>query len=336
MGGDFAPANIVTGALDALRVSGNRFELIFVGTEHLVLAELRKHGLNGPGGNISIVPSQSVIDMHDPATAAVRQKKDSSIAVGIALQTVGKADAFVSAGHTGAVMSASTLILGRIEGVGRPTIGAFFPSSKGVCLVVDAGANVDCKSQHLYQFGIMGSIYAREMFGFPNPTVGLLNVGEEETKGSEIVREAHALLKASGLNFIGNVEGRDVLAGKANVVVCDGFVGNVLLKFGESVPAFLKHAIREQIEKSLLAKIVGGLFRSTLRGAMKGMDYEESGGVPVLGVNGVSIIGHGKSSPKAIRNMVLKAEEMIQKNINGSIRQSLAGSAAETTHTIAQ
>ena len=343
MGGDFAPANIVAGALAASRESVTGFETIFVGPEDIVRAELRKQGVSDSQPKISIVPSKTVIDMHDPATAAVRQKKDSSIAVGITLQTEGKADAFLSAGHTGAVMSASTLILGRIEGVARPTIGAFFPSVNGVCLLVDAGANVDCKPRHLYEFGVMGSIYAKEMFGFSNPAVGLLNIGEEETKGSEIVREAHELFatesKASGINFIGNVEGRDILAGKAQVVVCDGFVGNVLLKFGESVPAFLKTSIRKELEKSFIAKLAGGLMRNTLRGAMKGMDYEEFGGVPILGVNGISIIGHGKSTPKAIKNMVLKAEEMVQKNISGIIRASLnkpvAGTVPATSQPIA-
>lgn len=326
MGGDFAPRNIVAGALDALRETGNRFEILFVGPENPVAGVLNDLG-GGLNLRYRVIPARQVIDMHDPATAAVRQKKDSSIAVGVTLQTEGRADAFVSAGHTGAVMSASTLILGRIEGVSRPTIGAFFPSVNGVCLLLDAGGNVDCKPQNLYEFAVMGSIYAAEMFGYRNPKVGLLNIGEEDTKGADAVREAHGLLKNSSLNFVGNVEGGDILRGNAQVVVCDGFVGNVLLKFGESVPGFFKHAVKQHLKKNVFSMLSGALVKGSLRGAMKSMDYEEYGGVPVLGINGISIIGHGKSTPKAIKNMILKAEEMVQKNINGRIKQAMRGAA---------
>lgn len=322
MGGDFAPQNVVAGALDALRETNNRFELLLIGPEEL----MRKHIASTSGNNLAyhLVNATQVIDMHDGPTAALKQKKDSTIAVGMALHKDQKVHAFVSAGNTGAVMSASTLVLGRIEGVGRPTIGAFFPTEKGVCLIVDAGANVDCKARHLFEFGVMGSIYAREMLHFEKPSVGLLNIGEEETKGTDVIREAHGLLKSSKLNFIGNVEGRDLLQGKADVVVCDGFVGNVLLKFAESVPAFFKSQIRKAIGSSFYGRLAGLFVRSTLRSAMKGMDYEEHGGVPVLGVNGVSIIGHGKSTPKAIKNMILKAEEMARRNINGQIQEAIA------------
>ena len=262
--------------------------------------------------------------MHDGATASLKQKKNSSIAVGMNLHRDGHADAFVSAGHSGAVMSASTLILGRIEGIGRPTIGAFIPSEHGVTLLLDAGANVDCKPQHLFEFGIMGSIYTRQMFDIPNPRIGLLSIGEEETKGNEVVKETYKLFKESSLNFAGNVEGRDILKGEVNVVVCDGFVGNILLKFAESVPAFLKHRVKQFAGKSVFMSVAGLMMRNMMRGVLKGMDYEEYGGVPILGVNGVSIIGHGKSTPKAIKNMILKAEEMVQKNINGKIREAMA------------
>lgn len=322
MGGDFAPANVLAGGLDALRQTSNRFEVVFVGPQETItsaLADMPHDGLK-----YSIRNATQVIDMHDGATAALKQKKDSSIAVGMTMHKDGNVHAFVSAGHTGAMMSASTLILGRIEGVSRPTIGTFFPSERGVALIVDAGANVDCKPIHLLEFGIMGAIYTKEMMGIPSPAVGLLNIGEEETKGNDIVREAHALLKASKLNFIGNVEGRDILPGKANVVVCDGFVGNILLKFGESVPSFLKSRLKAAASGNAIASIMGLLMKGTLRGALKSLDYEEFGGVPVLGVNGVSIIGHGKSSPKAIKNMILRAEEMVRHDINGRIRQAIA------------
>lgn len=322
MGGDFAPANVLAGGLEALRETTNRFEIVFVGPQESITSELAK--LAHDGLTYSVQNATQIIDMHDGATAALKQKKDSSIAVGMNLHRNGDVHAFVSAGHTGAVMSASTLILGRIEGVSRPTIGTFFPSERGVALLVDAGANVDCKPLHLLEFGIMGSIYCNEMMGITSPTVGLLNIGEEDSKGNEIVREANALLKASKLNFIGNVEGRDILAGKANVVVCDGFVGNILLKFGESVPSFLKSRLKAFASRSILGSITGLLMKGTLRGALRSLDYEEFGGVPVLGVNGVSIIGHGKSTPKAIKNMILKAEEMVKHNINTRIGEAIA------------
>jgi phosphate acyltransferase len=325
MGGDFAPGNIVAGALDALRESNNRFELLLVGPDAVIKESIAKH--NGGDLRCAVVNADQVIDMDDGPTAALRKKRDSSIAVGITLQSEGKADAFISAGNTGAVMSASTLILGRISGIGRPTIGTFLPAENGQCLVVDAGANVDCKPQHLLEFGIMGSIYTREMLGIGRPTVGLLNIGEEDTKGNELVKEAFKLLKESKLNFIGNVEGKDVLKGKAHVVVCDGFVGNVVLKFGESVPGFLKGTIRQYIGQNVLRKLVGLFMRSSMRAAFKSMDYEEYGGVPVLGVNGVSIVGHGKSTPKAVKNMIYKAEEMAKKKINLRIQEALAGAA---------
>ncbi len=322
MGGDFAPGNVVAGSVDALRRDPGGFELILVGPEDRLKEELARS--NARDLPIGIAHASEVITMEDGATAALKQKKNSSIAVGLNLQKEGKADAFVSAGHTGAVMSASTLILGRIAGISRPTIGAFFPSRTGVCLLVDAGANVDCKPRHLMEFGIMGSIYTSAMFAVANPAVGLLNVGEEETKGNEVSLEAHALLKGAPVNFIGNVEGRDILNGKAHVVVCDGFVGNILLKFGESVPSFFKDRISGFVGSSPLRKLMLLPALNTLRGAMKSMDYEEYGGVPLLGVKGVSIIGHGKSTPKAITNMIIKAKEMALKNINDRIAQAMA------------
>ena len=322
MGGDFAPRHVVAGAVDALREAAGRIALILVGPEEVVRRELRTLG-GRETPSCTVVDAPDVIGMHDGATAALRQKKNSSISVGVTLHKEGKADAFVSAGHSGAVMSASTLVLGRLDGISRPTIGAFLPSERGVCLLLDAGANVDCRPQHLYEFALMGSIYAHEMFGIANPSVGLLNIGEEDTKGNEAVKEAHPLLRASRLNFIGNVEGRDILAGKADVVVCDGFTGNIILKFGESVPGFFKSRLKLAASQSPFLKIAAGLMRPLLRGAFKSMDYEEYGGVPILGVNGVSIIGHGKSTPKAIKNMILKAEETVRKNINRHIQETL-------------
>ncbi len=325
MGGDFAPANVVAGALQALRESDNRFHVILVGPDDRIRQSLST--LDHQNLSYDILHAPQVIDMHDDAMAAVKQKRDSSIAVGILAQKEGRADAFVSAGHTGAVMSASTLILGRLEGVSRPTIGTFIPTAKGVCLLLDAGANVDCKPQNLLEFAIMGSSYSQKMLRLERPTVGLLSIGEETSKGNVLTWESHKLLSESRLNFIGNVEGGDILRGKADIVVCDGFVGNVVLKFAESVLDFLKWKFRDYASNNLARKLWIGMMYGTLKKILQDFDYQEYGGVPLLGVNGISIIGHGKSTSIAIKNMIFKAEEMVLKNINQSIRESLTVTA---------
>lgn len=324
MGGDFAPRNVIDGAIEALSTAGGVHEdvtVVLVGIEDQIKRELARY----PTGSLryEIVHASDVVSMDDIPTVALKQKKNSSIAVGLTLHKEGKVDAFVSAGNTGAVMSASTLVLGRLKGVGRPTIGAFFPSERGVCLLVDAGANVDCRPQHLLEFAIMGSIYTSFMLNAPNPTVGLLSIGEESTKGDELTQETHKLLADSKLNFVGNVEGRDILKGKAQVVVCDGFVGNVVLKFAESVMGLMKSRFRDYASRSILRKLWVGLMYGTMKKMLKDFDYQEYGGVPLLGVNGVSIIGHGGSTPKAIKNMIVKAEEMVRKQVTQHIQQAL-------------
>jgi glycerol-3-phosphate acyltransferase PlsX len=324
MGGDFAPANEVAGALAALRETDNAFEIILVGKEPEIRAQLQK----GPGHRdfCTVVPASEVITMDDSPTAALKQKKDSSLAVGIRLHQEGKADAFVSAGNTGAVLSATTLILGRIKGVSRPTIGAFIPAEDGMCLVLDAGTNVDCRPRHLYEFAIMGSIYYSLVTKKERPSVALLNVGEEKGKGTEIVNEAYKLLEASTLNFIGNVEGRDILKKKADVVVCDGFVGNIVLKFGESVPGFLKSRLVRFADQGIVKKLVVGLAKGSLKSALRELDPNMEGGVPVLGTNGVSIIGHGSSTPVGIKNMILKAAEVARFELHKHIERAIAAS----------
>lgn len=321
MGGDYAPSNIVLGGIEALKESGSRFQILFVGKEKSIKEELNK--LQIENLDYQIVDAPEVIGMEDSPTAALKQKRDSSIAVGLNLVKEKMADAFISAGNTGAVMSASTIILGRIEGVSRPTIGTFFPSEKGKCLLLDAGANVDSKPQHLLEFAMMGSIFSNYILGYQNPTVGLLNIGEESTKGNETALEAYKLLKESSLNFIGNVEGRDILKGKAQIVVCDGFVGNILLKFAESILSLMKFKFKDYASKSFFKKLWVGLMYGTLKKVLKDIDYQEYGGVPLLGVNGVTIIGHGGSTPKAVKNMIYRAEEMVQKNINSHIQSKM-------------
>lgn len=323
MGGDFAPLNDVSGAIIAAEENPQSLEIILAGKEDLIKQELHKHKVALP--NIQIVNATEVVSMDDSPTESLKTKPDSSLSIGIKLVREGKADAFVSAGNTGAVMAAATLRLGRIEGVGRPTIGSLFPTDKGRTMVFDVGASVDCKAQHLVEFATMGSIYVRNIYGVENPKVALLSVGEEKSKGNGVTIEAHELLEKSQLNFSGNVEGRDILNGKVDIVVCDGYTGNVVLKFAESVLELMKNKFRTYASKGILKKIWVGMMYGTLKNViLKDFDYQEYGGVPLLGVNGVVIIGHGKSSPVAIRNMILKAEEMIRKDVNGKIKRELS------------
>lgn len=320
MGGDFAPRNVVEGTLQALEEGRGRFSVVLVGDQEQIRKEFDSLGKQNA---CPVVHASEVITMHDAPNSALKTKKDSSIAVGVGLHKKGDAHAFVSAGNTGAVLSASTLILGRVRGVGRPTIGAMIPTAHGACLLVDAGTNVDCKARHLYEFGVMGSVYVETMLGKSTPSVGLLSIGEEDTKGNEVSLDAFALLKKSTLNFAGNVEGRDILKGAVDVVVCDGFVGNILLKFGESVPGFFRARLLAYASRSVMNKLMVLAARSGLRTVMKELDYQEHGGVPLLGVNGVTIIGHGGSTAKAIKNMIFRAEEMIRHNVNSRIENAL-------------
>ncbi len=331
MGGDHAPAAVVEGALEALHESRGRFTLALVGQADRISAELsalepRFRHRPVPPGSTTIVHAPEVIDMKDTPTAALKSKRQSSIAGGLAMHREGKAHAFISAGNTGAVLSGATLILGRIPGVGRPTIGAMIPTAKDPCMMLDAGANVDCRPQHLKEFAIMGSIYVSAMLGKPRPRVGLLSIGEEDSKGNEASLEALKLLRKTDLNFAGNVEGRDLLTGEVDVVVCDGFVGNILLKFGESIPRFFKAKFRALAQGSPWTSLVGLLARNGLRRVMRELDYQEHGGVPLLGVNGVVIIGHGGSTPKAIKNMIYRAEEMITHQVNRHIQEMVTRS----------
>ncbi|MDY0083065.1 MAG: phosphate acyltransferase PlsX [Ignavibacteriaceae bacterium] len=319
MGGDYAPQNTVIGAIDALNQNKD-FQLYLVGKKEEILSVIKTNKLSFDESYIIDTPE--VIDMEDSPTSALKSKPNSSIVKGAQLVREGKAEAFVSAGNTGAVMSGATLIIGRIKGVGRPTIGAEMPNVNGICYLYDVGAGKDPKPSHLFEYAVMGSIYAREMGGIPNPTVGILSMGEEESKGNEVSTAAFKLLKESKLNFIGNVEGRDILIKNVDVVVCDGFVGNIILKFGESVPGLLKHLLKQTANAGFFDKLKVGLAKGTLKKALKSLDYQEHGGVPLLGVNGICIIGHGSSTPKAIKNMVLKAYEMYKTDLVKKIENS--------------
>ncbi|MFA6467682.1 MAG: phosphate acyltransferase PlsX [Bacteroidota bacterium] len=325
MGGDFAPENEVLGAIDCLRQCNNRFHVVLVGDEERINAVLRKN--NAAGLDYSIVHAPDVIDMHDSPVVAIKTKPNSSLVKGITMHKEGAVDGFVSPGNTGAVTAASTLILGRIPGVSRPTVAAIFPSEQGPTLIVDAGAVSDCRPQFLFEFGVMGSIYSEYMFKKKNPRVGLLNIGEEETKGNELAKESFKYIseRKDKFNFIGNIEGRDILKGHADVVVCDGFVGNVLLKFAESIPGYLKFQFKKFAVKNIFNTLMIGILRGSLKEIFKDMDYTEHGGIPLLGVNGVTIIGHGGSPPKAIKNMLFRAEEVVQYRINQHIQEKLQG-----------
>ncbi|MCK5457315.1 MAG: phosphate acyltransferase PlsX [Melioribacteraceae bacterium] len=313
MGGDFIPDNPVLGAIEALN-EDSTLDLILIGDKSKINNFLDEKNLKFD--REKIIHASEVIDMHDSPTSAIKKKKDSSIVKGAKLVRAKEADAFVSAGNTGAMMAASTLLIGRIKGFGRPTIGAQFPTNNNrVCTVYDVGASVDSKPMHLLEYAIMGTIYAQEMGRIKNPSIGLLSVGEEDTKGNSVTFETHEMLKNSKLNFIGNVEGRDILGGKTDIVICDGFVGNIVLKMGESFISFMKQRIRTYADGGFLNKVKALISKGVLKESLSDMDYQSHGGVPLLGVNGISIIGHGSSSPLAIKNMILKANEMHEKEL---------------------
>ncbi|HPI20005.1 MAG TPA: phosphate acyltransferase PlsX [Candidatus Kapabacteria bacterium] len=324
MGGDFAPANEIKGALLASEILNqhHNIEIVFVGDESKIKDELSKQ--NNSAMNYSIHHTDEIVDMHDDPTQIVKTKKNSSLYKAMELHSERKVDAFVSAGNTGAVLSTGTILLGRIKGVSRPTIGSFFPTvTKRPVLILDVGANLEPKPKYLYEFAVMGSIFSKQMLNIERPKVGLLNVGEEKEKGTELLQETNILLSESNLNFIGNVEGRDLLQGNIDVVICDGFTGNVVLKFAEGVFSFLKGKIKAMAAKSIVNKGIILLISPFLKNLFKELDYQQYGGVPLLGVDGVVIIGHGKSSPLAIQNMIIRAVEYIDKNINEKIKFAL-------------
>jgi glycerol-3-phosphate acyltransferase PlsX len=321
MGGDFAPAAVVEGSILAQNENHRDLELILVGEKEKINQELLR--LKATDLPLIVQNTSELITMKEQAVESLR-KKDSSIAVGMRLQKERKVDAFVSGGNTGAVMTHALMTLGRLEGVSRPAIASFLPSEKGVAVVVDAGANAECKAQNLYQFGVMGSIYTGYVLQKESPRIGLLSIGQESTKGNELTLITHKLLSDDpSLNFIGNVEGRDVLKGTCDVVVCDGFVGNIVLKFAESIDGFLTWMVRKRVKESLLFRLGAFLVKVSIRDIRKVLDYAEYGGAPLLGVNGVCIICHGESPPKAIKNALRMAADMVRERVNEHITKIL-------------
>jgi phosphate acyltransferase len=312
MGTDRHPAIEVEGAVMALRELPGSFEIVFVGDRDLIETELRNWP-DVPGSRIDVVHAPDTIRPGEGAVSAVRRKPRSSIVIGLTLQRDGKADAFVSAGSTGAVMAASLFLLGALPRVDRPAVATILPTAGSPCLLIDSGANVDCKPTHLLQFARLGSIYVEDVWRRSRPRVGLLNIGEEPEKGNEVAVEAHRLLRESDLNFIGNVEGRDIIRGVCDVLVTDGFAGNILLKFYESVTGFMHGLLGAELARAQARVNLDELFRV--------FDYTEYGGAPLLGVNGVSIICHGGSPARAIRNALRVAGQAVDAKMVGHIER---------------
>ena len=324
MGGDNAPRAEVEGAVLAARELDVR--VVLVGVEATVRQELARH--RAKGLPIDVANATEVIAMTDSPSQAFRRKKDSSVHVAARLVREGKADGMVSAGNTGAVMTTVRFILGTLAAVDRPALAAPFPTSKGtVTVIIDVGANVDSKPEQMEQFAVMGEIYYRAIFGTKRPRVALLSIGEEEMKGNELTREAANLLKQTTLNFTGNVEGRDVFNGDVDVIVCDGFIGNVALKISEGVVLHITGLLKTALTSSLSAKAGYVLARKAFKEFRKKIDYSEYGGAPLLGVRGTAVIGHGSSNPNAIKNAIRVAAELCRSRVNEKIDRELAAVA---------
>ncbi len=325
MGGDHAPRPEVEGAVLAARELGVR--VLLVGQTEVVKRELARHPHRGLP--IELAPASEVITMKDAPMKAFRRKTDSSVHVAAKLVRAGQADGLVSAGNTGAVMAVSRFVLGTLESVDRPALAAPFPTTRGgVAVLLDVGANVDSKVAHLEQFAVMGEMYYRVIFGTRRPKVALLSIGEEEMKGNVLTREAYVRLKQMPLNFVGNVEGRDVFSGNANVIVCDGFIGNIALKISEGVVQHIIALLKDALQSSLSSQVGSLLSRRAYQEFKKKIDYSEYGGAPLLGVRGITVIGHGGSNSNAIKNAIRVAAELARSKVNEKIEQELSSVAA--------
>jgi glycerol-3-phosphate acyltransferase PlsX len=322
MGSDRAPRPEIEGAIQAARHHGIHVSL--VGPEDAIRAELQRYPV-AAALPLEVVHASEVITMEDKAVQAVRAKRDSSLRVGLRLVRDGNAEGFVTAGNTGAAMATAKMVLGALPGVDRPALAAVFPTTIGtVAILLDVGANVDCKPHNLEQFAVMGEIYFRSMFGVRRPRVGLLSIGEEETKGNELTREAFSLLKQIPLNFVGNVEGGDLYGGRVDVIVADGFVGNVALKTSEGVANLVRATLRQTLKATITRQVGYLLSRSAFSDFKKRFDHTEYGGAPLLGVKGVCFITHGSSNANAVKNAIRVAAEFAQRRINDKIEKELA------------
>jgi len=320
MGGDHAPDEVLKGAV--LAVEAYPVDILLVGKEEVIRERLRSLAPSAVS-RFEIVDAREVVEMDDNALAPIRKKRNSSIRVCANLVAEKHADAMVSAGHTGASMTSAYMVLGTIEGVDRPALAAILPNAKGHTVLLDVGANVDSKPAHLRQFAVMGHFYAQMLFGIDAPRVGLLSIGEEEGKGNELTKETFRVMKETGVNFTGNAEGRDVFNGNADVVVCDGFIGNVVLKASESLGEFVSRTLRQEVTRGPLRKVGALLLRNAFDDLKKRMDYSEYGGAPLLGVNGGCIVCHGRSNPNAIKNAIRVAREFALNRVDVKIRDKI-------------
>ena len=316
MGSEHSPVAEVEGAVAAAKE--HAIEVVLVGKKEAVEAELKKHHYDLP-----IVEASQVIEMADHPSEVMRDKRDSSISVGMKMLKEKEVDAFVSAGNTGAVTTAATLILGRIEGIERPALSIFITLPSSPILLLDVGANANCKPDYLVQFAQMGSVYMEKIFGVENPRVGLLSNGEEDIKGNSLVCEAHKMLRATKLNFVGNIEGNNLPYNKTDVVVTDGFTGNILIKVGEGIGTVIVHAVKQALASRPYLKIVALILKPALKNAFNSVDYSEYGGAPLLGVNGNVIIAHGRSNAKAISNALFIAKRAVEQDIVNAIKKGI-------------
>jgi glycerol-3-phosphate acyltransferase PlsX len=320
MGGDFAPQSAVEGAVRAAREDGA--SILLVGHRGRIEAELSRHG--GAGGRLTIVHAEEVVGMDEPAITPIRKKRRSSIRLCAELVKDGQAQAMVSAGNTGAVMIAAKMVIGTGPGVDRPALAAVFPNPTGRTVVLDVGANVDSKPFHLREFAVMGHFYAQEVIGTPAPRIGLMSIGEEEGKGTDLTREVFKVLKTTGLNFVGNVEGRDVFTGTVDVIVCDGFVGNVMLKSAEALADLMSRMLREELGRGARGKLGYLLAKPAFDRFRQRVDYSEYGAAPLLGVKGGCFIGHGSSNARAMHSAIRRAVEFSNAQLDKKIFDKLA------------
>ena len=333
MGGDRAPAVVIEGAL--LAAKEFNLDLVLVGQTDAVEREVAKHGA---AGRFEIIPASQTIEMHESPSSALR-KKDSSMKVGFELMKRGQVQAFVSAGNSGAMMATGMFVVGKLPEVSRPAILITVPSMANGTVIVDAGANVDCKPKHLVQFAQMGAVYAERVMGITRPRVGVLSNGEEDSKGNELTRAASQELGATRLNYIGYVEGRDIFNGRVDVVACDGFTGNIALKTMEGVASFVGSVLKGAFQKNLSSRMGYLMSRGSLREAYRRLDYAEYGGAPLIGLDGVAIIAHGGSNPLAIKNAIRAARDAVEQGVNRLIMEELSGTvgpAGETTEGFPQ
>lgn len=322
MGGDYAPEAIIHGGVEAVRTGKGDYEIILVGDEKVIYPYLSRH-FRIQELPITIYHASQKIEMGESPVEALKKKPDASISVAMELHKKGHVEGVISAGHTGAAMASAFLKLGRIKGVKRPAIGSLIPNEEGVTFLIDVGANLECKPEHLLQFGVMGEMYMKYVYDLPNPRIGLINIGEEESKGYEVIQQANKLLQKSSMNFVGNVEGRDVMSGNVDVIVSDGFVGNVVLKFAESFNGVYSKTLKRKIGKKVFSNLGAFLLKPTFNRLRRIYDYEEYGGAPLLGINGTCMICHGSSTPKAIKNAVFESVKMIKQKVNRIISQEL-------------